>query len=67
MGEGEILDGDEMPELEEPGIAPEYMDEIDIISEGAMEREIMMDQIRMAEMHKLQKYNEINLRIDDNE
>lgn len=40
------------------------MDEIDIVSEGQMEREIMMDQIRMVEIDEMPNYKNFNLKLD---
>ena len=40
-------------------------DEIDIMSEGAMEREIMMDQIRMGEIGEMQQYQKYNLHVEN--
>lgn len=44
------LDDEGMDDFVEPATPPEYQDEIDILSEGQMEREIMMEQIRMVEI-----------------
>ena len=44
---------------------PEQQDEIDILSEGAMEREIMMDQIHMVEVNKMENYKNYTLQIDN--
>ena len=41
------------------------MDEIDILSEGAMEREIMMEHIRMANLDQMQEYKKFNLQSDN--
>lgn len=38
-------------------------DEIDILSEGAMEREIMMDQIRMGDIRYMEHFNKYNLHV----
>ena len=46
----EELDDGGIQGYQEDENQPEYMDEIDIMSEGQMEREIMMDQIRMVEI-----------------
>jgi hypothetical protein len=40
-------------------------DEIDIMSEGEMEREIMMDQIRMGEIGDMEEYQKYNLQVED--
>ena len=40
-----------MPDELDTPTPPEQQDEIDILSEGAMEREIMMDQIQMVEIN----------------
>ena len=45
---------------------PEYKDEIDKLSEGAVEREIMMDQIRMVEVDKMDEYKKYTLKLDNN-
>ena len=45
---------------------PEYKDEIDKLSEGALEREIMMDQIRMVEVDKMDEYKKYTLKLDNN-
>ena len=45
---------------------PEYKDEIDKLSEGAFEREIMMDQIRMVEVDKMDEYKKYTLKLDNN-
>ena len=44
---------------------PEYKDEIDKLSEGAVEREIMMDQIRMVEVDKMDEYKKYTLKLDN--
>lgn len=59
------LDDEGMDDFVEPATPPEYQDEIDIMSEGQMEREIMMDQIRMVEIDAMPHYaKEYNLQID---
>ena len=60
---GDVNDDEGLVELEEP--APEYQDEIDIPSEGALEREIMMDHIKMVEIEEMENYKKYNLRMDD--
>ena len=52
------LDGDNegIRDYAETPTPPEYKDEIDKLSEGALEREIMMDQIRMVEVDKMEEY-----------
>ena len=44
---------------------PEYKDEIDKLSEGAVEREIMMDQLRMGEVDKMEEYKKYTLKLDN--
>ena len=61
------LDGDDegMPDELDTPTPPEQQDEIDILSEGAMEREIMMDQIHMVEVNKMENYKNYTLQIDN--
>lgn len=43
---------------------PEYQDEIDQLSEGAVEREIMMDRIQMVEVDQMEQYKKYTLKLD---
>jgi len=61
----EAADDEGMRDFEEPEMPPEHQDEIDILSEGAMEREIMMDQIRLVEVDRMENFKQYNLRIDN--
>ena len=61
----EAADDEGMRDFEEPATPPEHQDEIDILSEGAMEREIMMDQIRLVEVDRMENFKQYNLRIDN--
>lgn len=54
-----------MPDELDTPTPPEQQDEIDILSEGAMEREIMMDQIHMVEVNKMENYKNYTLQIDN--
>lgn len=62
------LDGDNegMRDYAETPTPPEYKDEIDRMSDGAVEREIMMDQIRMVEVDKMDEYKKYTLKLDNN-
>ena len=62
------LDGDNegIRDYAETPTPPEYKDEIDKLSEGALEREIMMDQIRMVEVDKMEEYKKYTLKLDNN-
>ena len=40
-------------------------DDIDLLSEGAMEREIMMDQIKSSDIFTLEEFNKYNLTVFD--
>ena len=64
--DGAAADDEGMRDFEEPETPPEHQDEIDILSEGAMERENMMDQIRMVEVADMENYKLYNLQIDNN-
>ena len=61
------LDGDDegMPDELDTPTPPEQQDEIDILSEGAMEREIMMDQIQMVEINQMENYKNYTLQVDN--
>ena len=50
---------------EEIDTPPEQLDEIDIQSEGAMEREEMMNQIKMVEVNNMENYKGYTLQIDN--
>lgn len=59
------VDDDGLNDFIEPEQPPEFQDEIDILSEGQMERDVMMEQIRMVEVDSMPMYKDFNLRIDD--
>ena len=59
-------DNDGIRGYQETPTPPEYKDEIDKLSEGAVEREIMMDQIRMVEVDKMSEYKKYTLKLDNN-
>ena len=54
-----------MPDELDTPTPPEQQDEIDILSEGAMEREIMMDQIQMVEINQMENYKNYTLQVDN--
>ena len=58
------LDGDNEGMQDYQETPPEFEDEIDIDSEGAMDREIMMDQIRMVEVDDMDQYKKYTLPLD---
>lgn len=62
------LDGDNegMRDYQETPTPPEYKDEIDAMSEGAVEREIMMDQLRMGKVDDMDEYKKYTLKLDNN-
>jgi hypothetical protein len=63
------LDGDNMGmrDYQETPTPPEYRyDELDKLSEGNENREILMDQIRMVEVDKMGEYNKFQLPVDSN-
>jgi len=61
-----MRDNEGMRDYAETPTPPEYKDEIDQMSDGAMEREIMMDQIRMVEVDKMDEYKKYTLKLDNN-